>query len=60
MEHTMSNKLALSSALSVLLMVSYVLFGGDARPIGFISDSGTFSGHAASQGDPQASSLFSR
>jgi len=29
----MSDKLAISSALSVFLMASYVLFGGDARQI---------------------------
>ncbi len=29
----MSDKLAISSAFSVLLMASYVLFGGDARQI---------------------------
>ena len=60
MEHTMSNKLALSSALSVLLMVSFVLFGGDARPIGFTSDSATIPGHAAEQGNPQVGALLPR
>ncbi len=30
----MSDRLAVSSALSVLLMASYVLFGGDALQLG--------------------------
>jgi hypothetical protein len=33
MEPRMSDKLAISSALSVLMMASYVLFGGHARHV---------------------------
>ena len=54
----MSRQLALSSALSVLMMASYVLFGSDAarRPLGPVE--ATSPSHSAFSLLPQAEALL--
>ena len=56
----MSHKLAISSTLSVLMMASYVLFGGDARQAGFAPKDPLLPQIAAAGLLPQASDRLPR
>ncbi len=56
----MSDRLAISSALSVLMMAGYVLFGGQAREAEFGPQAGLLPGISAPSGLPQAAVLLGR
>lgn len=56
----MSDRLAISSALSVLMMASYVLFGGDAAQVRLKSQAGLLPQVSAPALLPQVSVLLSR
>jgi hypothetical protein len=60
MEPKMSYKLAISSAISVFLMASYVLLGGDARQVDLGSQRDLLPSIEAPSILPQASALLLR
>ena len=56
----MSDKLAVSSAFSIFLMASYVLFGGDAHQVDFRRSADLLPAIEAPAILPQASVLLAR
>jgi hypothetical protein len=59
-DQAMSDRLALSSAFSVLMMACYVLFGGDAVQVQLATPHALVSHVSAPTGLPQVSALLLR
>jgi hypothetical protein len=60
LEQAMSDRLALSSAFSVLMMACYVLFGGDAAQVSLGAPQALVAQHSVPSVLPQVSALLPR